>query len=68
MSLRVLIGILLLTGCLLHLMSGLMVALFLIGLLVCPLLVLLFMHACMPITGGTGGGGILIIFVLLLMV
>ena len=68
MSLRVLIGILLLMGCLLHLMFGLMVVLFVMRFLVLLGLVLVFMLACMLITGGTGVGGILMILVLLLMV
>ena len=68
MSLRVLIGILLLIGCLLHLMFGLMVVLFVLRFLVLLGLVLVFMLDCMLITGGTGVGCILMILVLLLMV
>ena len=64
-SLKVLIGILLL-GCLLLLMSGLMVVLFVMRFLVLLVLVLVFMLDCMLITGGTGVGGILMILVLLL--
>ena len=68
MSLRVLIGILLLIGCLLHLMFGLMVVLFVMRFLVLLELLLVFMLACMLIVGGTGVGGILMILVLLLLV
>ena len=57
MSLKVLIGILLLVICLLHLMFGLMVVLFVMRFLVLLGLVLVFMLACMLITGGTGVGG-----------
>ena len=66
--LKVLIGVLLLLGCLLLLMSGLMVVLFVMRFLVLLVLVLVFMLDCMLITGGTGVGGILMILVLLLMV
>ena len=62
-ALRVLIGILLLIGCLLHL-----VVLFVMRFLVLLGLVLVFLLACMLITGGTGVAGILMILVLLLTV
>ena len=68
MSLRVLTGNLLLIRCLLHLMFGLTVVLFVMRFLVLLLLVLVCMLACMPKTGSTGDGGILMILVLLLMV
>ena len=57
MSLRVLIGILLLIRCLLILMFGLMVSLFVMRFLVLLLLVLVFMLVCMLPLGDTGVGG-----------
>ena len=57
--LLMLIGKLLLVGCLRTLMFGLMVVLFVMRFLGLLLLALVFMRGCMLILGGTGGGDIL---------